>query len=104
MRETDPDRIQYSRMFWARQYGMGFCQAGNHVVEKSWMVDAQTWCPEHLPPGLAADPPRRGECKVGRIHKADAVWWVPVMGVYVCKRHLATIVREVIRRGEFGKP
>lgn len=86
-------------------FGLGFCNRGNHTTTNAYeypVGEGYTWCLEHPCPTGEPDPPQRGSCKVGRIHKADAIYWVPVMGVHVCRRHLATIVSEVLRRGYWG--
>jgi hypothetical protein len=85
--------------------GIGFCGQGNHATEHAYHYppDGQTtYCWQHPAPAGPVEPPQRGTCKVGRIHKADAVYWVPVMGIHVCRRHLASLLAEVIRRGEYG--
>lgn len=72
-------------------------------MEWSYTYDGATWCAEHPCPSGPIEPAQRGTCKVGRIHKAEAVYWVPVMGVHVCKKHLGAMIREVIRRSEYGR-
>ena len=88
--------------------GLGFCGAGNHATANAYNYPPDdpkgpTYCWEHPAPAGPVEPPKSGTCKVGRIHKADALYWVPVMGIHVCRRHLASLLAEVIRRGEYGR-
>lgn len=80
-----------------------FCMGGVHDTVNAFKYGSSTWCPEHLPPPAPADRVKAGTCEVGRIHRADEVWYIPSKDRWACRRHLGILVREVVRRGEFGR-
>ena len=83
---------------------MAFCEAGQHASLHAFEYDGRRWCKEHLPPSGPVDPPIPALCVVGhRVHQAARTYWLPVMGRRVCDTHLANLVKEVIRRGDFGR-
>lgn len=88
-------------------FGLGFCGAGNHATSSAYQYPpddplSPTYCWDHPAP-VGPQDRKPGDCKVGRIHRADVTYWVPVMGVTVCQRHLNQLLREVIRRGDYGR-
>jgi hypothetical protein len=84
---------------------MSFCVTGNHDTDQGFKYDGAIWCPEHLPPSGPPDPVPAGICDVSRkAHNAPrGVWYLPVTGNSACSHHLGVIVREAVRRGEFGR-
>jgi hypothetical protein len=83
---------------------MEYCAIGSHPTLTAYQYDSTTWCPEHPCPSGPVDPLPAGVCEVGRTHQPlDGVRFLPVYGKSACRRHMGILVREVIRRGEFGR-
>jgi hypothetical protein len=84
---------------------MQFCVAGNHATDQGFKYDGAVWCPEHLPPSGPLDPVPAGICNIShKAHNAPrGVWYLPHFDKDACSHHLGVIVREAVRRGEFGR-
>lgn len=83
---------------------LGFCHAGNHATPTAYEYDGAGWCREHPCPSGPTEGPVPGYCQVGRIHFArDGVYYIPAKDIWACPRHFAAIVKEIIRRGGYGK-
>jgi len=84
---------------------MQFCVAGNHATDQGFKYDGAVWCPEHLPPSGPVDPVAPGICNIShKAHNAPrGVWYLPHFDKDACSHHLGVIVREAVRRGEFGR-
>lgn len=81
---------------------MAFCEPGQHASLDTYEYEGTVWCRKHPPPPGPIDPPKPGICTLGRTHQADATFWVGVMGKRACRKHLAILLREVIRRSDYG--
>ena len=83
---------------------MEYCETGSHATLAAYRYDNKTWCPQHPCPGGPIDRVPRGTCEIGRIHQApDGIWWLPAYGKFACRRHMGILVRELIRRSEYGR-
>lgn len=83
---------------------MEHCARGNHTTTDAFAYDGETWCPAHLPPPGDVDNVQPGTCEIGRAHYArDGVWWLPKHAKWACKRHLGILIREAVRRWEYGR-
>lgn len=87
--------------------GVAYCHGGNHAASGyTYDWGGKTWCYQHPAPAGDQYGPTPGYCNVhkARIHFArEGVYWWRDKQVFVCPKHLAAIVGEVIRRGEYGR-
>lgn len=92
------------RQRFLRAFGLGFCQAGNHATDRAYEYDGHGWCIQHPCPSGPTEGPQPGYCQVGRVHFAKGgVWYIPSKDIWACHKHLAAILKEVIRRGHYGQ-
>lgn len=92
------------RVRFLRSVGLLFCSAGNHADQHAFVYDGKGYCPKHLPPSGPQDPLDPGYCQWSPVHYAtEGVRWLPEQQRFLCPDHMAALLREFWRRGDYGR-
>ncbi len=80
-----------------------FCTTGGHATDDAYTYGGAGHCPEHPPEGAPQDPISPGLCQWSKPHQARAVRWFPALNRGLCGPHLATLLADFWRRGDYGR-
>lgn len=87
----------------ARFIAQLFCTVGNHATDYAYAYGGRQYCPEHRPEPAAQDLIPPGLCQWSKPHQAHAVRWFPGLNRGLCSVHLAQLLADYWRRGDYGR-